>query len=177
MESTRENSERAYAINRAWMIITRDLRQFVNRPIRDEFGEAEPALQGGTAARFPLSLTRTGWHNPVAQPRSNLQRVNYRLEDNALWRDSYTVLDRAGDTEPVSVMLLEGVEDFQLVFLPSLELAQGNASSLDTRQWPESWIPDSSQPNTELAPPLALQLSLQLSDWGEMRRLYELSGL
>ena len=45
MESTRENSERAYAINRAWMIITRDLRQFVNRPVRDEFGEAEPALQ------------------------------------------------------------------------------------------------------------------------------------
>ena len=177
MESTRENSERAYAINRAWMIITRDLRQFVNRPVRDEFGEAEPALQGGTAARFSLSLTRTGWHNPLARPRSNLQRVNYRLEDDALWRDSYPVLDRAGDTEPVSVMLLEGVEDFQLVFLPSLDLAQGNASSLDTRQWPESWIPDSSQPGTELAPPLALQLSLQLSDWGEMRRLYELPGL
>ena len=174
MESTRENSERAYAINRAWMIITRDLRQFVNRPVRDVFGEAEPALQGGTVARFPLSLTRTGWHNPLTQPRSNLQRVNYRLEDDALWRDSYPVLDRAGDTEPVSVMLLEGVEDFQLVFLPSLDLAQGNASSLDTRQWPESWIPDSSQPGTELAPPLALQLSLQLSDWGEMIRLNEL---
>lgn len=177
MESTRENSERAYAVNRAWMIITRDLRQFVNRPVQDEFGDREPALQGGPAARFPLSLTRGGWHNPVALPRSTLQRVNYRLEDEALWRDSYPVLDRAGDTEPLSVMLLDGVEDLQLAFLASRDLARGNASSLDTRQWPENWIADSSQPNSELQPPLAIELSLQLSDWGEMRRLYELPGL
>ena len=42
-ESTRTAAERSYAINRAWMIISRDIGQFVARPVRDEFGELEPA--------------------------------------------------------------------------------------------------------------------------------------
>lgn len=176
MESTRENSERAYAVNRAWMIISRDLRHFTDRPVRDEFGEREPALQGGQAARFPLSLTRSGWHNPVAHLRSNLQRVNYRLEDEALWRDSYPVLDRAADTEPDSVKLLEDVEYLGLAFLDSLASVQPSRDSatLDSRNWPESWVVDTSEPDTLLVPPAALQITLQLSDWGEMRRFYEL---
>jgi general secretion pathway protein J len=176
MESTRENSQRAYAVNRAWMIITRDLRQFVNRPVRDEFGEPEPALQGGPAARFALSLTRSGWHNPNAQLRSNLQRVNYRIEDEALWRDSYAVLDRAADTEPASVKLLEGVEYLDLAFLASLAAVESNrdSSTVETRDWPDSWVVDTSEPGSVLAPPVALQITLQLSDWGEMSRLYEL---
>jgi len=176
MEVTRENSQRAYAVSRAWMIISRDLRQFVNRPVRDEFGEPEPALQGGPAARFALSLTRSGWHNPNAHLRSNLQRVNYRVEDEALWRDSYAVLDRAADTEPASVKLLEGVEYLDLAFLESLAAVQSGreGSSLETRDWPDSWVVDTSQPGSVLAPPVALQVTLQLSDWGEMSRLYEL---
>ena len=174
VERTRENAERSYAVNRAWMIITRDLRQFANRPIRDEFGEQEPALLGGPAARFALSLTRGGWHNPNGHQRGNLQRVNYRLEDNALWRDSYPVLDRAGDTEPASVKLLDEVEDLRLLFLGSVDLAGGTGVTLDTRQWPDNWVTDSSQPDIELTPPAALQITLQLADWGEMKRLYDL---
>jgi general secretion pathway protein J len=174
VERTRENAERSYAVNRAWMIITRDLRQFANRPIRDEFGEQEPALLGGPAARFALSLTRGGWHNPNGHPRGNLQRVNYRLEDNALWRDSYPVLDRAGDTEPASVKLLDEVEDLRLLFLGSTDLAGGTGINLDTRQWPDNWVIDTSQPDTPFAPPAALQITLQLADWGEMKRLYAL---
>ena len=88
VESLRASADRTYEVNRAWMIISRDLRHFVERPVRDEFGEIEPALLGGPLARFALSFTRAGWHNPNAHPRSNLQRVNYRLEDEALWRDS-----------------------------------------------------------------------------------------
>ena len=61
VESTREITQRTYAVNRAWMIISRDVRQFVVRPIRDEFGEVEPAMMGGPAARFALSFTRSGW--------------------------------------------------------------------------------------------------------------------
>ncbi len=174
MERTRENAERSYQVNRAWMIITRDLRQFANRPVRDEFGDEEPALVGGPAARFTLSLTRGGWHNPNGHLRSNLQRVNYRLEDNALWRDSYPVLDRAGDTEPASVRLLDDVEDLRLLFLGSSDLAGGTGINLDTRQWPDNWVVDTSQPDALLTPPAALEITLQLADWGEMKRLYEL---
>ena len=179
VESTRETTHRVVEVNRAWSIISRDLREFVARPVRDEFGEEEPALMGGPAARFALSFTRTGWHNPVDHPRSNLQRVNYRLEDNALWRDTYPVLDRAGDTEPREVKLLDDVEQFQLLFLGSLGAAEaaGDGSTLDTRNWSENWVPDTSAPGAILAPPLAVELRLELEDWGEMRRIYALPPL
>lgn len=176
VESTRQATDRTYNINRAWMIISRDLRQFVARPVRDEFGEVEPALQGGAAARYVLSLTRSGWHNPNDHLRSNLQRVNYRVEEGALWRDTYPVLDRAADTEAQSVKLLEGVEFFEPAFLGSVADARsvGDGVTLDTRNWTESWVVDTSTPGVALAPPEAVEIRLQLDDWGEMRRLYDL---
>ena len=179
VESLRKNTDRIYEVNRALMIISRDLRQFTNRPIRDEFGDVEPALTGGMLARFTLSFTRTGWHNPNGHPRSNLQRVNYRLEEGALWRDSYAVLDRAADTEPQTVLLLDNVDDLRLTFLPSLDALQVRTSdaSVDTSNWLESWVADTSAPGEDLAPPQAIEMFLQLEDWGELRRLYALPPL
>lgn len=178
-EVLRASEARSYEINRAWMIISRDLNEFVPRPVRDEFGEPEPALTGGELARFPLSLTRAGWHNPAGYPRSNLQRVNYRLEDEVLWRDTYPVLDRAGDTEPRSTELLEDVELLQLRFLGDLEALQTATGSgtLDLRNWAENWVADGSQPGAVQAPPVAVEILLQLRDWGEMRRVYALPPL
>lgn len=179
VESLRETADRTYEVNRAWMIISRDLRHLAERPVRDEFGQIEPAMAGGMLARFPLSFTRAGWHNPNAHPRSNLQRVNYRLEDDALWRDSYPVLDRAADTEPYSVLLLDGVEDMQLAFLGSLEALQLQPGSavLDTSSWVTNWVVDVGTPDAELKSPIGVEISLQLEGWGEMRRLYALPPL
>ena len=179
VERLRDNTDRSYAINRAFMILSRDLRQFVDRPVRDEFGEREPGLTGGLLARFPLSFTRTGWHNPNGYPRSNLQRVNYRLEDDALWRDSYTVLDRAASTEPSSVLLLEGVEEMQLRFMAGLDQLQvsNRGLNIDASDWIENWVADTSAPNATLAPPTAVEIILQLDDWEEIRRLYALPPL
>lgn len=176
VESTRATAQRTYEIDRAWMIISRDLQQFVVRPIRDEFGQPEPAMVGGTAARFALSFTRTGWHNSIGSPRSSLQRINYRVEDGALWRDAYPVLDRAPDTQPQQVKLLEGVEVLELVFLPALTDAQqdGREVALDTRSWQSNWVADTSVPGSDLPPPAALEFRLQLEDLGAMKRLYAL---
>ncbi len=179
VEQSKASAQRTYEINRAWMIISRDINQFVVRPIRDEFGELEPALQGGVAARFPLSFTRGGWHNSVGQPRSNLQRVNYRFEDNTLWRDTYPILDRASDTAVRETRLLDGVEDLQVAFL-GIDTDPGGTRgtvAIDTRNWPESWVSDTSTPGALLEPPLALEIRLELAGWGEMRRLYALPPL
>ena len=176
VESTREVANRTYEINRAWSIVTRDLQQFTVRPIRDEFGEVEAAMTGGRAARFLLSFTRSGWHNSQGQQRSQLQRVNYLLEDDALWRESYAVLDRAGDTQARRVKLLEGVEYFELGFLASLdEVETGNdGKGLDTKNWRENWVVGSGQLGRVLEPPVALEIRMQLQDIGEVRRLYAL---
>ena len=178
-ESTRATAQRTYEMNRAWMIISRDLRQFVARPVRDEFGQVEPAMAGGAAARFALSFTRGGWHNPNGLPRSNLQRVNYRVEDGALWRDTYPVLDRAPETQPQEVRLLEGVEVLELVFLGDLAAAEreGRGLTIDTRGWQASWVADTSAPDIELSAPVALEIRLELEDIGELRRIYALPPL
>lgn len=176
VESTREIANRTYEINRAWSILTRDLQQFTKRPVRDEFGEIEAAMTGGVASRFLLSFTRSGWHNSQAQQRSSLQRVNYLLEDDALWRESYAVLDRASDTQARRVKLLEGVEYFELGFLASLgEVETGNdGNNLDTKNWRDNWVDGSGQLGALLEPPVALEIRMQLQDIGEVRRLYAL---
>lgn len=178
-ERTREVADRIYEVNRAWMLLSRDMSHFVPRPVRDEYGEIEPSMAGGRIARFALSLTRTGWHNSVGQPRSHMQRVNYRLEDEVLWRDTYAVLDRAGDTEPREVKLLQDVESLQVRFLPTVEAAQlaGNSLLLDTRDWEENWVIDTTTPGELPGPPAAVEILLELKDWGELRRLYVLPPL
>ena len=179
VESTRATASGTYELNRALMIISRDLRQFSARPVRDEFGEQEPAMQGGPIARFLLSFTRSGWHNPNKHARSNLQRVNYVIEDEALWRESYAVLDRVGDSKPQRVKLLDDVEEMSVGFLSSLAMVEtGNdGKTLDTGNWVENWIVDTSTPNVDLPPPAAVEIRLTLEGWGELRRLYELPGI
>jgi general secretion pathway protein J len=179
-ERLRDNADRIYELNRAFMILSRDLRQFTARPVRDEFGDIEPAFTGGELARFELSFTRTGWYNPNNHPRSTLQRVNYRLEDEGLWRDTYPVLDRAANTEPESALLLDGVESIHVVFLGSLETLQiePGSGAVDTRNWVENWVSDNSGvQGAVLAPPSAVEITLQLKGWGEMKRLYALPPL
>ncbi|MBN7795433.1 type II secretion system minor pseudopilin GspJ [Parahaliea mediterranea] len=179
VESSRAQAERTWEVNRALMFLSRDLRAFADRPVRDEFGDIEPALQGGRAARFLLSFTRRGWHNPNGHPRSALQRVNYVLEDEALWRETYPVLDRAGDTEPLRVRLLDGVVDLRLAFLADVGALNpgGRGIEVDTRGWPENWVANTSDPGARLDPPVALEITLDLDDWGELRRLYVLPPL
>ncbi len=174
-----ENGDRTWEVNRAWAFISRDLRAFAPRPVRDEFGQPEPALAGGELANFPLSFTRAGWHNPNAHPRSNLQRVNYRLEDQALWRDTYFVLDRSAETEAQSVKLLDDVEVLEVAFLENLEALdfKGRGKEIDPDNWRENWVDTSYNPGTVMAPPVALRITLQLTDWGEMSRYYVLPPL
>jgi len=176
VESTRAAATATYELDRALMILSRDLRQFTARPIRDEFGQLEPAMQGGALARHMLSFTRNGWHNPNQHTRSNLQRVNYLVEEDALWRESYAVLDRVGDSRPQRVMLLDGVREMRVGFLASLDTVEsGNdGKALDTRNWAENWIIDTSAPDADLPPPVAIEIRLELEGWGELTRLYEL---
>ena len=102
--------------------------------------------------------------------------MNYLLEDETLWRESYAVLDRAGGTEPSKVKLLEGVENLELGFLGALGAVETGSESttLKTRNWAENWVVDTSAPGTALAPPIAIEIRMQLEDLGEIRRLYEL---
>ena len=170
VEGLREQGERISEVNRAWGLISRDLNHFVSRPVRNEFGGWNSAIMGGEVADQTLALTRGGWHNTVGRVRSNMQRVRYVLEDTTLYREHFLVLDRTSESEPLRVALLEGVNRVEYRFLgTATELRQGD---FDTENWPEAWAISGTG---EAAPaPGALEIRLELEDWGEVRWLYEL---
>jgi general secretion pathway protein J len=173
IESARAESERLHEINRAFTVLSRDIRLITNRPVRDEFGQMASAVSGGELARDLLRLTRAGWHNSTGAPRSTLQRVAYRLEEDKLLRVSYPVLDRTTAIEPTETILIDGVEVFELRFLPSINTLEVDRNQVvDRRFWQENWVADVGFTNKLIDPPAAIEVRVNLSDWGELERLY-----
>ncbi|MEM6773602.1 MAG: type II secretion system minor pseudopilin GspJ, partial [Pseudomonadota bacterium] len=175
-EALRDSGERTRDLGRSFDIIDRDLRQFVERPVRDEFGNWQPSMAGGPLALYPLSVTRAGWHNSLQLPRSDLQRVHYFVEEGSLWRAYNTTLDRSVDAELQRVRLMDGIESMEVRFLPTIEeLRVDRDFVVDTRAWALNWVaqPGAGQQALPQAP-VALELRLQLDDLGELRRIYEL---
>ena len=163
-----EQNRRLAAVQLAVYRLEQDIEQATPRGIRDEYGEPQGALLGGKLTDDRLILTRTGWDNPLGQPRANLQRVAYRLRDGRLWRLHWLVLDRGGLNEPRETLLLDRVRDFKARFL-------------DQDDWRDDWPPSASSSDDDRKPdpdrlPRAVEISLTLEDWGEITRLLPLPG-
>lgn len=169
VEGVREARAEIRSVNQFWSLLARDLRQVVPRRVRDEYGEVESAFWGGELADNSLNFTRLGWHNTNGLSRSNMQRVRYVWEDETLYRETFVVLDRTGETEPRRITMLEDVIEFELRFLPQgATLAPDN---LDTGDWETTW---SSRESAAEDSPWALELMINIDGWGEVRRLFEL---
>lgn len=174
-ESMRAAATRAHEINQAWSLLSRDLRQVVNRPVVDELGQLSPALSGGELAPDLLVLTRAGWHNSTGAPRSALQRVRWWLQDDQLWRGYFPVLDRTAGTEAVEMTVLDDVERFEVRFLPALSVVESDRDDvIDRRNWQDNWMTDLSRPEQLPAPPAAVEVVMEIVGLGEVRRTYVL---
>lgn len=174
-ESMRAAATRAQEINQALSMLSRDLRQVVNRPVVDELGQLSPAFSGGELASYSLVLTRAGWHNSTGAPRSALQRVRWWLEDDQLWRGYFPVLDRTAGTEAVETAVLDDIERFEVRFLSALSVLESDRNDvIDRRNWQDNWITDLSQPGQLPAPPAAVEVVMEVVGLGEVRRTYVL---
>ena len=174
-ESMRAAATRAHEINHALSMLSRDLRQVVNRPVVDELGQLSPAFTGGELASDSLVLTRAGWHNSTGAPRSALQRVRGWLEDDQLWRGYFPVLDRTAGTEAVETAVLDDIERFEVRFLSALSVLESDRNDvIDRRNWQDNWITDLSQPGQLPAPPAAVEVVMEVVGLGEVRRTYVL---
>jgi len=164
-----EQLDRLAEVQRTFTFLERDLLQLIPRDIRDEFGDTRPFLQ----ARDPLlnsgepllSLTRSGYANPLGVARSELQRVDWRLKDEVLYRDTWPVLDRAQDSRPRALPLCMRVQAFRLRFLDT------------KKKWHDQWPPRTRSGNRPPQVPLAVEVTLELADWGELRRLIPLGAV
>lgn len=151
--------ERTAALQKGYLRLRDDFQQLRARPARDGYGDAQPALI--TLASGAVEFTRSGWRNPLSQPRPALQRVSYRVDDRKrLVRESWPVLDRAQDSAPIEMAVLERVQDARWRFL-------------EGAQWHSDWPkPSLTADRAEAAPPAAVELTLTLEDLGEVRWLF-----
>jgi general secretion pathway protein J len=159
--------ERTQRLQQAVFRLQSDLEQAAARGVRDQFGDPRPALAAEPA--LGLSFTRHGWRNPLQEPRSHLQRVRYRLdEEGRLVRHHWRVLDRAQDSAPVETVLLEDVQRLEWRFLDG------------GREWRDRWPPlaaDAPAPDPwEAELPLVVEVRLTTEDRGEIRQLFAIPG-
>ena len=158
--------ERIREVQRAVQTLAQDLTQIEPRPIREPIGEQRvPAVLAGDSVEYKLEFTRSGWLNTAGLPRPTLQRVGYRLDQDGLWRDHWPVLDHTLATEPTRRKLLGGVRAVTFRFMDA------------NRNWVEQWPAVDAGPQTDgRARPAAIEVTLELEDWGTLRRLVEVAG-
>lgn len=150
-------------------VMERDIRSAVLRPIKDEYGDLQPAIAGGTQQEYLLQLTRAGWDNPANRRRSELQRVRYLLEDDELWRESWLVLDRLDSEEGQQrLLLIAGVTSFELSFLDN-KSSSASQSPLGG-EWIDDWSPEAGLERL----PMAVEIRLELENFGPVRRVFEI---
>lgn len=161
-QQVEQSLERTAQFQKAYQRLRNDFQQVRNRTARDGFGDTQPPLRGGRDGR--IEFTRGGWRNPLQLPRPGLERVSYRLAEKKLLRESWRVLDQAQDSKVVALTLLEHVEDLRLRYLGV------------NRVWSEVWPAENLTGQTQAASsaPLAVELSLQTKDWGEVKFLFRL---
>lgn len=162
-EKAHAGMQRLEALQTTVRLLTQDFEQLAPRPVRDVLGDSRlPALLADQRGQNLFALTRAGWTNPAGLQRATLQRVSYVLEDGKLRREYFTVLDATLATEPFKRELIDRVKSFRLRFLDG------------QKQWQEQWPPLNSPPATVArARPIAVEVKLELEDFGEITRLIE----
>ena len=160
------NAARTRAVQSTMQRLAQDFASLEPRPIREPLGDGlQPALRSDDRTQDLVHLTRSGWSNPAGVPRPTLQRVAYRLDEKKLRRDYWVMLDRPLSVEPVSTVLLEDVREVSFRFMDQ------------NRNWHTQWPPlGYSAPDIARLRPIAVEITLDLEDWGKLVRLVEVAG-
>lgn len=161
------SQDRLTALQKTMGLLTLDFTQLTPRPVREPVGDGwQPALRAEGGASQLVTFTRSGWANPAGIQRPALQRVTYVLEDRKLRREHSTVLDATLSSRLVQRELLDQVETVKFRYMDG------------ARQWRTEWPPvQPGDPETTLRMrPIAVEVTLELEDWGEVTRLIEVGG-
>ena len=129
---------------------------------------ADPALLADGRTDALVTFTRMGWANPAGIQRPALQRVRYAFDNGALYREHWRVLDPVLGAQPVRRLLIDRVKNVRFRFMEN------------GRSWTEQWPGivtggDPRQPQLRRRP-LAVEVTLELEDFGTVTRLIEVVG-
>jgi len=165
-QHSKKELERLQAVQRAVLTISRDFTQIIERGIRDEYGNPQPFLDASNDLDYLVEFTRNGRRNPAKLKRSNLLRIAYQFEDEKLTRLFWPQLDRAPAMEAYETTLLDQLERVELRYLDN------------ANKWHDEWPPLNPQQQAGGKPPQlsAIEFILELKDWGEITRLYQVDS-
>ena len=160
-ESAKNRSERQNELQRAFIILERDILQIARRSARLN-GEAplEVFLQtsGNTfvSDEQALAFVRHGWTNPgLLLPRSDMQAVAYRLVDATLERLHFNFVDAVVGEEPKIRPLISNVSTLKFEYY-------------DEEKWQKAW--------SKKSLPLAIAIEIDTKDYGVIRRQFLVAG-
>lgn len=162
-DKIKRDGNRLNNVQRAFLFISNDMQQLTTRQIRDEYGDIVPSMKSDLQASTPyISLTRLGRRNPAQLPRSNLEHLTYTVEDKTLYRTSYIYADGMSEDSGLKRPILEAVENMKIAFF-------------DGQEWNDYWpLSNDTVPGTAFLP-VAVKMTLELTDYGEIERLYAIS--
>jgi len=165
-QQTEAAMQRLQQVQLAMLKISRDLTQLSPRNIRDEYGNTSNYIVTDQSGDVFIEFTRGGRRNPAEMLRSHLQRVAYKLEENTLSRLHWPHLDRTQEMQPYESVLLEEVESANVRFLDK------------DNEWHDEWPPlnATGQLDGNTAVLSAIEFTVTLQDWGELVRLFMVSG-
>ena len=144
------------SIRRTGALLTADLAQATPRIWRNEGGQAQPAFVGAAGGQPTLMvLVRSGRDNPEDQPRSDLQRVEYRFQNARLLRIGFPNVDGGSGGSPTITTLVDEVSQVRLRYR-------------DRRgAWLDAWTSD--EPGDL---PAAVELTVATARFGPTRQLF-----
>ncbi|HCF79367.1 MAG: type II secretion system minor pseudopilin GspJ [Glaciecola sp.] len=165
-EQSSQSIERLQSLQRAMMVIERDLLQAVNRAPRIGGVDNNTTVFFGGAGEMQsthdgVSFVRNGWQNPMwLLPRSNMQGVAYRLNsDNVLERLHTLFVDNDLGVDPIVRPLLTGVTDLNIEFMVAI-------NSRNEISWDESYEGNKV--------PKGIAIEITTKDFGVIRREFAL---
>ncbi|ALM92646.1 type II secretion system minor pseudopilin GspJ [Alteromonas stellipolaris] len=162
-----ERFEKLQQLQRAMVIIERDIQQAVPRPVRAEGETQKVVMAGGEVDDSDgdgIGFVRGGWHNPqLMLPRSTLQYVAYRLDEDRLERVYSNYVDNVIGYEPKTRTLLENIESFTVEFISA-----ESSSDDDDLSWSESYQGE--------VLPMAVAIEFVSKDFGLIRREFALTA-
>jgi len=158
---TKERTDRINELQRGFLIIERDMIQIARRSMRLN-GEAPLDAflytdnENFSSGEKGIAFVRNGWTNPgLLLPRSNMQSVAYKLNDNVLERLHFNFVDAVLGEEPKVRPLITQVEKLDFEFY-------------DGKKWQKTL-----EDNTL---PIAIAMEIDTTDYGVIRRQFLVAG-
>lgn len=149
-------------MTKCFSLLQHDLESLVARPVRDELGDALPAVEGNPNTEALLALTRhTPWA-PMARPGTDLKRIEYYFKGENLIRRTWNVLDRLPDSSYFEQALIDGVAAVDFRFY-------------DQTEWVEEW-PRARGVGDLARLPGAISVEITFANGRAIKRIFLVSG-